>query len=88
MPIWQGLDSDFLCSPAIPKAPAAPRVKVQIVGRTLRISDDDDVDATELGVERELTPRTSLPQSRLLLVFALVGFIGGIVVAWLLGAIG
>ncbi len=83
VPIWQGLDSDFLCSPAIPKAPPTPRLKVEMVGRTLQISDD------EVGepVGRAVQPRTGLTQNRLLLVFAFVGFLGGIIAAWLLGAL-
>ena len=86
VPVWRGLDSDFLCSPAIPKAPAAPRVKVEMVGQTLRILDED-VDAPEESVERGLEHRRSVPQYRLLLIFAFVGFLGGIIVAWLLGAL-
>jgi len=90
VPLWRGLDSDFLCSPAIPKAPAAPRVKIEMAGRALRIVDDD-VAMTLLHGEgrstKELVTRTATPQSRLLLIFALVGFAGGIIVAWLLGAL-
>lgn len=83
VPIWQGLDSDFLCSPAIPKAPPAPRLKVEMVGSTLRISDDDVAES----VGRAIQPQRTLPQNRLLLAFAFVGFVGGIVAAWLLGAL-
>ena len=86
VPIWRGLDSDFLCSPAIPKAPAAPRVKVEMVGQTLRISDED-LDAPEEPAQRMGAYRSALPQNRLLLIFAFVGFVGGIIVAWLLGAL-
>jgi len=91
VPLWRGLDSDFLCAPSIPKAPLTPRVKVEMVGHTLRISDDDDAAADALidGQLKQavLAPSTHSRQRGLLLVFAAVGFLGGIVVAWLLGVL-
>ena len=91
VPLWRGLDSDFLCAPSIPKAPLTPRVKVEMVGRTLRISDEDAAVDALMGEQLEqpaLEPSTRFQQRRLLLLFAAVGFLGGIVVAWLLGVLG
>ena len=91
VPLWRGLDSAFLCSPAIPKAPAAPRVKIEMVGRTLRISDDyEDIGlaVNKLTAEDEMLSKFLVPTTKLLLMCASVGFLGGIAVAWLFGVFG
>jgi len=90
VPLWRGLDSDFLCAPSIPKAPLAPRVKVEMVGQTLRIADDIESSGFALPSQqenRDVKRARSSAQGRMLLVFSLLGFVGGIVVAWLLGAL-
>ncbi len=88
VPLWRGLDSDFLCSPEIPKAPAAPRLRIEMVGNSLRISDEADSLGLALGDPTPKGLRSVLdPQSRLLLLCALVGFLGGIIAAWFLGAL-
>ena len=73
MPLWRGLDSDFLCAPAIPKAPAAPRVKIEMVGRSLRISDEIEDGLLALGDRSrgpEILRRAFAPQHKVLLLCA------------------
>jgi hypothetical protein len=90
VPLWRGLNSDFLCSPEIPKAPAAPRLRIEMVGNSLRISDEADSIGLALGdpaPKHEGVYPALAPQNRLLLLCALVGFLGGIISAWFLGAL-
>lgn len=90
VPLWRGLDSEFLCAPAIPRAPAAPRVRIEMVGRTLRISDECDdeleIDDTSAHLVRVAGIRRS--PTRLLVLCASAGFLGGILMAWLFGVFG
>jgi len=90
VPLWRGLDSAFLCAPAIPRAPAAPRVKIEMVGRSLRISDecDDELDAGNTSaVQVRPTEKRRSPMN-LLVLCASAGFLGGILMAWLFGVFG
>ena len=90
VPLWRGLDPDFLCAPSIPKAPLPPRVKIEMVGRSLRISDETDQRLLALGDYSrgpEILKRSLGPQNKLLAICASIGFLGGIIVAWLLGAL-
>lgn len=91
VPLWRGLDSAFLCSPAIPKAPGTPRVRIEIVGRSLRISDDYLKAGFALGGisdKSESLRKYLLPPTKLLVLFALGGFLGGIALALLFGVLG
>lgn len=90
VPLWRGLDSDFLCAPSFPKPPAAPRVKIEMVGRSLRISDESEQGLLALGEQSrgaEILRRALKPQHKVLLFYAFLGFVGGVVAAWLLGVI-
>lgn len=91
VPLWRGLDSAFLCAPAIPKAPGTPRVRIEIVGRSLRISDDDLKTGFALGGiadDSESLRKYLAPPMKLLLLFGTVGFLGGIALALLFGVLG
>jgi hypothetical protein len=88
--MWRGLDSEFLCAPSIPKAPAAPRVRIEMVGRSLRISDECDDELVFEDTPADLARVAGIHRSpkKLLVLCASAGFLGGILMAWLFGAFG
>jgi hypothetical protein len=62
-----------------------------MVGRTLQISDDYDempLAASEQCPADDLLKKYLVPPTKLLLMCASLGFLGGVAVAWLLGVFG
>jgi len=90
VPLWRGLDSAFLCEPSIPKAPPTPRVRIEMIGHSLRISDEND-EAPTLGdasADLAIARKSLKAPGKLLVLCALLGFLGGILIAWLFGVFG
>lgn len=56
-PVYRRLDSDFLERPLIPKAPLAPRLRIDRINGSMRVFDA--VHSPELS---EMPPTVSLPQ--------------------------
>lgn len=93
-PVYKKLDSDFLQRPLIPKAPPAPRLRIDQVNGSLRVVDpfngpeiSDIPDTVSLSpISR---PKGSPPAGQTRLAFPVlaifVGFVAGLAAALLLG---
>ena len=104
VPLWRGLDAAFLCEPAIPKAPPAPRIRLESPTPVVRVSGAPQANDVVL---REPAPlplpagrnsaapsapvelRPKLGSSvRMLLLAAALGFLIGLLAAWCFGLFG
>jgi hypothetical protein len=91
VPLWRGLDSAFLCEPAIPKAPPTPRFHVDEVIAVPALPDNPFMPSAKKAGAQVVTPATTKRRAtpaRMLIVSAALGFVGGMLVAWCSGLFG
>jgi hypothetical protein len=93
-PAYRKLDSEFLQRPRIPRAPAAPRLRIDRVNGSLRVLDPADaMDFSDVPETNSLAQvhlsKGKLPLARRPFVVPtlsiLVGFLAGLVAALILG---
>lgn len=91
VPLWRGLDSAFLCEPEIPKAPPTPRIHVDEVIAIPRLPDNPFMGAGKspsAKVVKAATPALHAAPTKMLVVSAAIGFVGGMLMAWCSGLLG
>jgi hypothetical protein len=104
VPLWRGLDAAFLCEPAIPKAPPAPRIQLESPTPVVRVSGAPQVNDVvlrkpaplPLPADRNLPASSALVERRpisassvrMLLFAVALGFLIGLVAAWCFGLLG
>lgn len=94
-PVYKRLDSDFLQRPLIPRAPLAPRLRIDQVNGSLRVVDPvHSPDFSEVPetvslptLARPLAPQVvaRTPRVRFQILAVLAGFVAGILAAMLFG---
>ncbi len=92
VPVFSGLGHSFLESPRIPKAPAPPKLRLELVEGRVRIVDtqDDELPVpTRVSAARYPSTLRAPGSSRLLVVLTStgIGFCAGLLLAWMLGVI-